>query len=264
MEDMTVVFFYMMNQNGDGPEEKTGRKRLFGRRKHKETEVVENYKLHSALWRLGDGSLRVICAELPPVSEPGKGRTTCCCRQQCVADIPVPPEGRYVYYVPDKKAGKLLGRGREPINLEWILFFIEYYSLSFDGLVLVPDREMEAEELIRHYAASIAYLGVVTDSAEAWEEVEEDLNLEYGLTLDLQRSAAQLHIKGKRPLIVLGADREETELPEGSIIIATCGRSPEGAAKFFFEKNIRYVDMEGFLRDTVLDTVRKIRYNSTR
>lgn len=259
MEDMTVVFFYL-------DEKKSGRKRLqkkrFGGWKW---DSQWQYNIYSEKKQMGEGSLKIICVGLP-LLETDK-RWTGFSWRQYMESMPIPPEGRYVYYAPDKNAEKMLGRGREPINIDWVLMLIEYYSLTFDGLVLVQDREMEAEELIRHYAADIPYLGVVEDFMSDWEEIEDSLAMEYGLTLDVQQNFENLHMKGERVLVVLGMGAEpprNMDIGTESIIIATEGKRGSQIRQDFPGKNIRYVDMERFLRDTVLDTAHKIKYNNTR
>lgn len=259
MEDMTIVFFYA-DEKGSG--RKRLRRKRFGGWRWSETW---QYKVYCEKRQMGEGSLKIFCVGLPLLEK--DKRWTNFAWQQYLAGLPVPPEGRYVYYAPDKKAEKLLGRGREPVGVEWILTFIEYYGLSFDGLVLVQDREMEAEELIRYYAAQLPYLGVVKDFMTDWEEIEESLSMEYGLTIDLQQKFEALQVKGQRVLVILGAGSELPEtsrLKEGSIILSTDGRRREKDGQRIRGKNIVNVDMERFLKDTVLDTAHKIKYNSTR
>lgn len=259
MEDMTVVFFYV-DETGSG-RKRLGRKRFGGWRWSRGWQ----YKVYCEKKEMGDGSLKIVCVGLPRL-ETDKEWTNISL-QQYLRGLPVPPEGKYVYYAPDRKAEQLMGRGREPIGVAWILTFIEYYCLSFDGMVLIQDREMEAEELIRHYAGELPYLGVVRDFMTDWEEVEESLSMEYGLTLDLQKKFELLHIKGERLLTVVGTGAEIPDperLRAGSVILSTEGRRTEKDRRVFDEKKIINVDMERFLKDTVLDTVRKIKYNSTR
>lgn len=259
MEDMTVVFFYV-DEKGSG-RKRLEKKRFGGWKWSKEWQ----YDVHCEKRKIGNGSLKIFCVGLPFWEKDKKWTNSSL--QQYLNGLPVPPEGRYVYYAPDRKAQKMLGRGREPINIEWILLLIEYYTLKFDSLVLVQDREMEAEELIRCFAAEIPYLGVVEDFISDWETVEDGLSMEYGLTIDAQKDFRMLHIKGKKVLVVLGAGTKlpaNAVIPRGSIILSTEGRRRHGEWQEFKEKNIRYVDIENFLRDTVLDTAHKIKYNSTR
>lgn len=259
MEDMTVVFFYV-DEKGSG-RRRLGKKRFGGWKWSEQWQ----YNVYQEQRQMGEGSLKIYCVGLP-IFEKDK-KWTSWSWSQYLKDLPIPPEGRYVYYAPDKKAEKLLGRGREPIGIEWIFTFIEYYSLEFDSLVLIQDREMEAEELIRHYAEGIPYLGVVKDFISDWETVEDSLSMEYGLTLDIQSEFDALHIKGERTLIVLGAGTELPKVKERkgeTMVISTAGQRRECDRNLFCWEKLEYVDMERFLKETVLDTVCKIKYNSTR
>lgn len=258
MEDMTIVFFYVDEKRSG----KKQTKRRIGRRKG--TEQWQ-YKICSKKHRIGSGSLKVICVGLP-FGEKEKEWTNPAWKPY-LEQIPIPPEGRLVYYAPDRRAERILRRGREPLTLEWILLLIEFYALSFDSLVLLQSREMEAEEIIRYYAAEVAYLGVVEKFGADWETVEEELSLEYGLTLDVKRDLASLHIKGKRTLIIAGEAAEVNvgvKLPDEIILLSVLGRGEGGEQTVFRDCSVRYVNMETFLRDTVLDTVHKIKYNNTR
>lgn len=257
MEDMTVVFFYA-DEKGSG-------RACVKRRKSGGWKCGKKwqYNIYSTERQIGSGSLKMLCVGLP-LLEKEKERTSPAWKQY-LEEMPIPPEGRLVYYAPDKKAEKILGRGREPLTIEWILMLAEFYALSFDSLVLIQSREMEAEEIIRHYAAEVAYLGVVENFGADWETVEEELSMEYGLTLDVKQVLTALHIKGKRTLIIAGDEKVQNinaELPKEIIWLSVSGRRKEISP--FQDDGIRYVNMETFLRDTVLDTVHKIKYNNTR
>lgn len=259
MEDMSIVFFYVDRKQWG--RKRLGKKRFGGWKWSKEYQ----YNVYIKEMEIRTGSLKLWCVGLPE-SETDM-RWTGSKWKKYITGLPIPPEGRFVYYAPDKRAERMLGRDREPIGLEWILTLVEYYSLEFDGLVLVQDREMEAEELIRHFAASVPYLGVIKDFNSDWDEVEDDLSMEYGLTIDIQEVYDELHVKGDKTLIVVGT---KEELPrglavrEGSVLLFTEGRLDKREREEYRRKNVRVVDMEGFLKDTVLDTVGKIKYNSTR
>ncbi|MBQ7956052.1 MAG: hypothetical protein IJ282_09920 [Lachnospiraceae bacterium] len=254
MEDMTIVFFYV-------DAKKSGKLKIGRWKWGKEWQYDIRYEKK----RLGDGTLKVIWVALPG-REKDKDWTKAGVAQY-LQHMPVPPEGRLVYYAPDKGAEKILGRGRENLNKEWILVLMEYYHVQFDSLVLIQDRELEAEELIRYFAQDIPYLGIISDFGYDWDEVEEGLAGEYGLVLDIQKEFRFLHIKGKQPLIVAGEKMEKVNIahiPAGSVVISINGRRGGGNILQDEGKNIRYVDMERFLRETVLDTAHKIKYNNTR
>ncbi len=258
MEDMSIVFFY-------ADRKQSGRKRLekkrFGRWKW---SLEYQYNVYLEKWEMGAGSLSVWCVGLPCL-ETDKGWTGSEWKKY-VKGLPIPPESRFVYYVPDKNAGRMLGREREPIGLEWILTLIECYSVEFDGLVLIQDRELEAEDLIRYFAATVPYLGVVKDFSADWDEIEESLSMEYGLTIDIKDDFNELHIKGDKTLVIIGGERvlpQDALIKDGSVLLFTKGRTGEDR-KGLKGKNVFVVDIDRFLKDTVLDTVRKIKYNSTR
>ena len=277
MEDMAVVFFYVekcfgekkgINGEKDG---KRGRRRNArwwkgaGRRNKKES-TEKSVPLRSIVWKYSMELKRFVLHS---------GR--------------IPPESRYVYYAMDKQAEKILGRGREPIGMEWILFLLAYYDVEFDGFVLIQDRETEAEELIRYFAPKVAYLGVVADFFFDWDEVEESLSEEYGLVLDIERSIEDLHVKGERVLVIGAGEKLGQQVRElqdkraqgkrmqdekmagangGGFLeltwIDTAGRCEHPEMRKNDVANITYINMECFLRDTLLDTAHKIKYNNTR
>lgn len=259
MEDMSIVFFYVDRKL-------SGRKRI-GKKWFGGWKWSREYEYRVSIKEVdtGTGCLKVWCVGLPSLET--DTRWTGSGWKKYTAGLPIPPESRFVYYAPDKNAERMLGREREPIGLEWILALVEYYSIKFDGLVLVQDREMEAEELIRHFASSVPYLGVIKTFNSDWDEIEEDLSMEYGLTIDIQESYDKLHVKGNKTLIVIGAKEdlpEEIVIKESNVLLFTGGRMDKGKRRELRRKNVTVVDMEGFLKDTVLDTIGKIKYNSTR
>lgn len=265
MEDMKVVFFYGEKEKKERVKEIETiqkKRRFWDRLKRNAGNVdkkADNYpqtELRAKVWNYSVERKQFLPFEKPEGS--------------------LPPEGRYVYYVTDRWAEKKLRRGREPIGMEWILFLISYYELMFDGLVLIQDRDMEAEELIRHFAPIVNYLGVVTDYFYDWEEVEESLSEEYGLVLDRGTGVERLHVKGDR-ILVIGSNMAEpvgdvgvfirklSEQIGGEIIwLDTAGRGFLSKKEVIEERKFIYVNMEHFFRETLLDTTHKIKYNNTR
>ncbi|MBE5868279.1 MAG: hypothetical protein E7293_04870 [Lachnospiraceae bacterium] len=258
METMTVVFFYVSSHA-------SGRKkRKWCYDVRRENTIEENIVF---------SRIQVFL----PLFEKGKKRWTGKALSTYLDGLDIPQESRNVYYVPDEEAACMLERGTEPLSLEWILFLLAYYHLDFDGLLILQDREMDAEEMIRHFAPVTKYLGVITKQPEKWQDVAEELSEEYGFLLDVVTEFGGHHYRGEKLLVVAGRENYQVSpdlIPEGSMWLSTDIGSENrkicaGAHK------VAYFDIKRFLRernwykwikksDTLLDTDLKIQYNNTR
>lgn len=260
MENMTVVFFYV--DKGKNGWKRCGwrdrvRKR-FRRKQHIEENNWEYHVRRGTVMKQGGRqvTLRWMKVFLPEHERKGKEWTTEGWRQY-LNGLPVPEESRTVYYLPDAEAGRMLGRSAEPLSLEWILLFVEYYGLQFDGLVILQDREMDAGELVYLFAQKTKYLGVVTAEPEAWQEMAEELTEEYGFLLDVAERVGKLHLGRGRLLFVAGArlfGAAPSAIPPGSIWIDTDVQGETGRKLCSAAGGVRYIGIKSFLREMFATT----------
>ena len=240
MERMTVVFFC-------GREDCYARKRR-GRWRWEKSwcyDVRKTEKKARGIWLQG------VRVNLPMKEKAGKNWS----RERLTSyleGLEIPPEGRTVYYQPDKAALTLLKRRTEPLSLEWILFFMTYYAWDFDGLLILQDREMAAEELVRHFAPGTKYLGVLTDAPDKWQDLADELAEELGCLLEVNRDWKEQHYGGQKLLVIAGSKGygvHPSRLPRGCVWFNIDGESDMGKAVCSRAEQVSYVDGKHFFRE---------------
>ncbi|MBD5459662.1 MAG: hypothetical protein HDR26_01780 [Lachnospiraceae bacterium] len=242
---MTAVFFTVDS-------EMCGSVRCAGQRRFRlRKKYVREYDIRSKTVEKDGARLHWIEVTLP-ARERKKREWTANNWAQYVDGLDIPPEGRNIYYLPDAEAGRMLGRTPEPLSGEWILFLMEYYKPVFDGLIVLQDREMEAEDLILRHARKTRYLGVATANAENWQDIVEDLSEEYGFMLDVAEKFKGLHFHGENLLIIAGNETYQAApalLPKGSVWLSTDVAGEAGRKICSRAENVRYLSLRGFLRE---------------
>lgn len=255
MDRVTVVFFY-------------GREDHFGRRKKSRWRWHKDWCYEVRRTHILEQGISFQCVQVDlPLRETAKRAWTHEKLASYLSGLDIPPEGRGVYYMPDEDAAGLLGRGAEPFSIEWILLLLAYYHLDFDGLLVLQDREMEAEELIRRFARGTRYLGVVTNQPDMWLDTAEELSEEYGFLLDVVTEFKQHHYRGEKLLIIAGSriyGAVPSQIPPGSMWLDTDPGSEKGRIICARAGKVTYMDGKCFFRETLLDTAHKIKYNNTR
>lgn len=109
--------------------------------------------------------------------------------------LPIPEESSRVRYHWQEEVGEFLGRAMEPLSFEWISLLLTYYQVTFTELVILDDRDMPTEEIVRHYVSQTRSIRVVTHDGEQYEELGTELYEEYGFLLSVVEDAKELHLK---------------------------------------------------------------------
>lgn len=232
MEEMTVVRF-LADKGKTAKEKRRGSWQYFVKKQILQTPC---------------GSLRLVTVQLP-----GKAYRNKKWKQQewkeYLADIPVPPQDRYVHYLYDEEAKKMLCREEEPLSVEWLLFLMMPFGKAFDGLVLLWDRENETGELLEQHVRHCHYMAVVTKGKEAdsWQNM---LWEEYGFLLEVTQEVRLLHLPAGRKIMFV-AGRElygllPHMLPEGAIYISMV---TDGGGRNICQRaeDVKYLDIKCFL-----------------
>ncbi len=174
-------------------------------------------------------------------------------QKEYLQKMPVPVEGRRVCYVCDREVSVLYGLRPGCFSLEWGMFLLDFYRLSFDGLVVFEDREMDAQDLVLRFAPCLPYVGVVTPHQWRWEEVAEYIHEEYGYQVELASTFTKLHPKAKRLLLWTGEDMRGLSpltIPQGSIWLnSRCDRAFGQFACDGRKRKIKVLNITDFLHD---------------
>ena len=235
MEEMTVVHF-MTDKDG------CGRRKRRGSWQYR----IENRQINGS-----NGAVCLFTVYLPAHSykkKPWKEKD----RTAYIQGLEVPQEGRNVCYLYDEEARAFLGRREEPLSLEGLLFFIRWHEITFDALIVLPDRELETEAILAEYVRDTRYIGVVSAGEETFSETKEALLEEYGFLLDTAAEFAKLHVPAKgKTLVIAGAELYGTtplQLPSGTALVSTVvsGEAKRLCAR---AKEARYFDVKSLLRD---------------
>lgn len=245
MEDMSVVFFTVDKEKCGSVRSDEGRRFRF-RKKY-----VWEYHVRSGTVVKNQAALHWMRVTLP-ARERKKREWTMQSLAEYLEGLEIPPEGRNVCYLPDLAAGQILGRTPEPLSGEWIVFLMEYYKPVFDGLIVLQDREMEAEEIILRHARKTRYLGVATSNPESWEDIVEDLSEEYGFLLDVAEDFKGLHFHGNSLLVIAGSQTYQAApslLPKGCVWLSTDVAGEAGRKVCSRAESVRYLSLRGFLRE---------------
>lgn len=239
MGEMTVVYFVM---------DETGRGRKC-RRGSWQYRIERREKCGR------DGSLSLCKVCLPAYSYKKKTWKEKD-KSEYIRGMEVPEEGRTVCYFYDEGAQAFLGRKEEPLLLEGLLFLIRYRQITFDSLIILQDRELEAEELLAKYVRDTRYIGVVAGSEEEFAEVKETLLEEYGFLLDVATEFTGLHMPAKGNVLVIAGETlygiTPLQLPMGAAFVST---AVSGEAKRLCAraKEVRYIDRKCLLQDALAD-----------
>lgn len=235
MEDMIVVYFYL-EQEAVGKE----------RRRH-----PWKYNINRKTLVKEPVNVQLIRVFLPSHARKKKSWTSETW-QEYWNGLPVPHQGRTVYYLFEEKVQQLLQWAVEPLPWEWVQFLMSFYQIHFDALVLLQDREMEAFQIVQHYAKDTYYLGVATSHPKEWEEMEEALSGEYGFLLDVSETLNGLHIPPKTRTLILAGEKvygaTPAMLPEGCVWISTDTQGEAGRNICARAKGVVYIGMQAFLR----------------
>lgn len=244
MEDLTVVYFVMDKEAAA--------------RQHKRRPW--QYRVESRIIVSKPAQVTLVRVYLPEYSLKKMVFKRYCRKQAWTAGdwqqywegLPIPPEGREVYYYYEKQAQEFLGRRAEPLPWDWVLFLMAYYRVEFDALVLLQDRDMEAWQMVQEYAAVTRYLGVATSRPEDWQDMVESLSEEYGFLLDVSRSVKSLHIPLRGKTLVIAGEETygaaPSSLPEGCIWISTDTEGGAGRNVCARVQDAEYIGMKRFLR----------------
>lgn len=245
MQDMTVVFFTV-------DEEKCGCVRSEeGRRFRLRKKYVWEYHARSGTVVKNEAALHWILVTLP-ARERKKREWTPQSLEEYLEGLEIPPESRNVCYLPDAAAGRMLGRAPEPLSGDWVFFLMAYYKPVFDGLIVLQDREMEAEEIILRHARKTRYLGVATENPENWQDMVEDLSEEYGFLLDVAQEFKGLHFHGDSLLVIAGSRTYQAApalLPKNCVWLSTDVAGEAGRKICSGAEGVRYLSLRGFLRE---------------
>lgn len=166
--------------------------------------------------------------------------------------LPVPAEGREVHYLYEEKAGAILGRTEEPLSAAWLFFLLDYCREGYDALLILQDREMEGEEILKRYVQEFRYIGVVAGEEESFQRLEEELEEEYGLLLHSGGSLKQVSLpRGEKILIVAGEklyDAVPLLLPPESLWVSIKTTGTGGKRICARARNVNYLDIKIFLQ----------------
>lgn len=180
MEELTVVYFL--------PDEAAaGKKKRRGEWSYhtEQTEV-----------KCGSYNLPVVTVYLPVFSRKRKPWKKEEWQSYC-SQLPIPEESSRVRYYWQEKAGEMLGRVMEPLSFEWITFLLTYYQVTFTELVVLDDRDMPTEELVRFFVSQTRNIKVVTNDREQYEDLGAELYEEYGFLLSVAEDARELRLKDR-------------------------------------------------------------------
>ncbi len=168
-------------------------------------------------------------------------------------ELPIPLQGEKAYYLYHEEVKDFLHRTAEPLPLFWIRFLIQYYSITFDALVLLDDREMEIEELVAEYVPKSRYIGIATDNREAYETIKEELLEEYGFLLDVSTDYKGLHVPKKEKVLVVAGENiygmTPAMVPGACNWISMATEGISGRRLCARTKDVRFLDMKCFLRE---------------
>ncbi len=235
MEEMTVVHFIL-------EEEGRGKKRRRGKWEyHVEKESLPVSE-----------SLLVLYTVFLPFFCYKKKEWTAERFSEYFKGLPIPPQSREVYYLYQEKAQNFLGVGAEPISHDWLLFLIKYYQVSFDALILLPDEEMETEDIIRRYVKNTRYIGIASEETEDILELRESLFQEYGCLIDVAADMKKLHIPAAGRKLAVAGEELYGAVPglfKGAWVWISTNTDKKNAARLCARvENVRYIDMKTFLR----------------
>lgn len=255
MEEMTVVFFYVDKEKWGKVKPRKKRRKVWkygkARRKTPAETWLYDVRRGTAAGEQEGVVLHWAKVYLPAYESEGEEWTGEGLAEY-LRGLHIPPESRWVYYLPDRAAGKLLGRTAEPLPLEWVLCLINYYALRFDGLVVLQDREMDAEELVFRFAKGTRYIGVVTGDRNTWEEAAETLSEEYGFWPEVAERFQDLHLTGSRILFIGGKKLYQATpsmLPPECVWLDTDVQGETGKSLCINGNNVKYIEIRGFLQE---------------
>ncbi|MBQ9122795.1 MAG: hypothetical protein IJY10_04795 [Lachnospiraceae bacterium] len=174
-------------------------------------------------------------------------------QEEYYAALPVPLEGRSVCYVYDSEAKILFGKRQQNLSAEWGLFLLEYYGISFEGMILFEDRQMDAQDLALQFAPFTPYVGVVTPKEWHWEEVSEYIQEEYGYEVEVASTFTRLH-PGKGTILLWSGEERRglspLNIPRESVWLDTCcDRTNRDFLQAIRKKKINYLNLWRFLRE---------------
>lgn len=175
MEEMVLVYFTV-------DPESCGKKR----RKDKWQYTLEEKFLT-------DIALRRVTVRLPAYSR-GKRSWTGEQLAEYFSELPVAAEGTRVYYLYDGEAGRMLGRRSELLSAEWIFYLLAIDKTVPDALLILHERGMETERLVKKYAADTRYIGLLAKNPDAFTDLAEEISEEYGFFLDVAEDVRKLRL----------------------------------------------------------------------
>lgn len=170
--------------------------------------------------------------------------------------LPVPQQDEKVYYLYAEEAEAFLHREPEPLPLSWLLFFIRYYRIAFDSLVLLADRDMDIEEFTTKYVQSVRYIGIAAADSSILEEYKEVLLEEYGFLLDLAEDYKSLHVPKQGRLLVIAGENlygvTPSALPVNCVWLSTAAKGKAGRRLCARRGDIHFLDMMRFFKEKIL------------
>ncbi|HKM35672.1 MAG TPA: hypothetical protein VJY54_13170 [Lachnospiraceae bacterium] len=177
--------------------------------------------------------------------------------------LPIPEESSRIRYFWQDGVGDFLGRTLEPLSFEWISLLLSYYQVTFTELVILDDRDMPTEEIIRHFVSQTRKILVVTNDSERYEEFGEELYEEYGFLLCSVKDAKELHLKenlmkeshignDETLLVIAGKSlyhMTPAMIPENTIWFSTEVESSYEKKIGMRAKNSKVIGMQSFWKD---------------
>lgn len=160
-----------------------------------------------------------------------------------------------IFRAADNNCQDFVDLPEERIPWEFIDLGLQRFG-EIEGLLILEAESEETENLVEKYAAHLNFLGIQTE--REYEELEEALLEEYGLTIHIGTDAAKFFFPPMKKLLVVDMGvppgKLLKKLPEKTIYFDV--RSDEAKKKRILQKrnDIQYA--------AVLDTIRKNGYNT--